>query len=167
MEKIETWVLYDKNRKPLNKVVGRDTETMDHEYHLSVHAWLKTSDKFLVFQRSATKKTYPNLFEPIGGGVNGYEDPTDAIIREVKEESGITISKEQITKKFSVVNSDCKFHEICDVFVFETNFNLNDVKTEEGKNKNPQLLTKQEILELINNKKFLPLASYKSEIEKF
>ena len=164
---MEKWALYDKNLKPLNKLVDRDSLLQKGEYHLSVHAWIKKDNKFLIFQRDENKKIFPNFYEPIAGGVNEYESSLDTVIREVKEESGIDLNEEQIIKKFSVVNNECKYKEICDVYVFEIDFNIEDIKIEKGKNKNPRLLTKEEIIKLIDDKQFLPLVIYSNQIEKF
>lgn len=164
---MEKWVLYDKNRNPLNKVVERDSILLKGEFHLSVHAWIKCKDKYLIFQRDETKKIFPNFYEPIAGGVDGYENPTTAIIREVKEESGLIVDTTNIIKSFSVINDSCKYPEICDIFVFKLDFNIDDIKYEEGKNKNAKLVNKDEILKLIDEGKFLPLVIYENEIKHF
>ena len=164
---MEKWVLYDENRKCLNKVVDRDSILEKGEYHLSVHAWIKCNNKFLIFQRDESKKIFPNFYEPIAGGVSGYEDPLVAMIREVEEESGLKVSKEEIIETFYVVNDKCKYPEICDVYIFNHKFDIKDIVLEEGKNKNAQLLTKKERIKLIENNKFLPLVTYKDKINKF
>ena len=164
---MEKWLLYDKDRNYLNKVVDRDSALLMGEFHLSVHAWIECDNKFLIFQRDETKKIFPNFYEPIAGGVNGEEDSFLAIIREVKEESGLIVDKSNLIKKFSVVNDTCKYPEICDVFIFELEFDLNDICYEKGKNKNAKLLSKEEIIEMIDKEEFLPLVIYKNEIEYF
>lgn len=164
---MEKWALYDKNRNSLNKVVERDSTLLKGEFHLSVHAWIKCNDKYLIFQRDETKKIFPNFYEPIAGGVDGYENPIAAIIREIKEESGLIVDSTNIIKYFSVINDSCKYPEICDVFVFELDFNIDDIKYEEGKNKNAKLMNKDEILKMIDEGEFLPLVIYKDEIKYF
>lgn len=164
---MEKWVMYDKNRKCLNKVVDRDSTLEKGEYHLSVHAWIKCDNKFLIFQRDESKKIFPSFYEPIAGGVSGYEDPLDAMIREVKEESGLIVNKKEVSYHFYIVNDECKYPEICDVYVFNHKFDIKNIVLEEGKNKNPKLLTKKEIIKLIDENKFLPLVTYKDKINEF
>lgn len=164
---MEKWALYDKNRNYLNKIVNRDTELGENEFHLSVHAWIKKNDKFLIFQRHENKRIYPNFYEPIAGGVNGNDSSIDTVIREVKEESNIDVSEKQIIKKFTVINEQCKYPEICDVYIFDVDFKMENVKIEQGKNKNPQLLTKEEIIQLLNDNKLLPLIIYGDKIKDF
>jgi len=164
---MEKWALYDKNLKPLNKLVDRDSLLQKGEYHLSVHAWIKKDNKFLIFQRDESKKIFPNYYEPIAGGVDGYEAPLDAILREVKEESALKVTKDQITKSFYIVNDTCKYPEICYVYVFECDFSMEDITIEKGKNKNACLLNKEDIINLIEEGKFLPLVIYKERIATF
>ena len=57
---MEKWVLYDKDRNYLNKVVDRDSALLMGEFHLSVHAWIECDNKFLIFQRDETKKILTN-----------------------------------------------------------------------------------------------------------
>ncbi len=166
-DSMEKWFLYDKDRNPLNKTVERDSLLLKGEFHLSVHAWIKCEDKYLIFQRDETKKIFPNFYEPIAGGVDGEEDSFMAIVREVKEESGLTVDASNLLKKFSVVNDTCKYPEICDVFIFKLKFDLSDIRYEKGKNKNAKLVSKDEIIQMINDKEFLPLVIYNDQIESF
>jgi len=53
----------------------------------------------LVFKRSPSYKVFPGYFIAPGGHINEDEDPMTAVIRECKEESGITLSPEQVKLK--------------------------------------------------------------------
>ena len=50
--------------------------------------------RLLLLHRSATEPTFPSLWEPPGGGVEDYDATIlDALVREVKEETGMTVTK--------------------------------------------------------------------------
>ena len=165
---METWILYNRNRERLGKEVARDRYTLDEEFHLSIHGWIKNKKgEYLIFQRDENKKIYPNYYEPISGGVDGEESSVEALIREVKEESGLEINERNIINVFTTINDKCKYHEICDVFVIELDYDVKDVTTEIGKNKNPRLINKEAIIKLINEGKFLPLVNYIDKIKEF
>lgn len=62
-------------------------------YHITVKVILVYKNKFLIVKRSnRTGKKIQSLWELPGGGVNIGEDPQNALIREVKEEIGITLN---------------------------------------------------------------------------
>lgn len=166
----ESWVLYDKDKKPLGKTVPRNFRTAENEYHFGVHVWVKSGDKFLIFKRSATKFTFPNFYEMIGGGVNGNDGTLETAVRELYEESGIKAEPRELKLLFNIRidagEYGIVFAEFDDVFILEKNIKLSEIKIEEGKNLDPQLLTKQEILNLIDTDKFVPLVkSYRDKIE--
>lgn len=49
--------------------------------------------KVLLLQRNADESAYPNLWELPSGKKNPLEKIADALIREVKEETGLTVTK--------------------------------------------------------------------------
>lgn len=166
----EMWVLYDKNFKPLNKIVPRYTPLSKDEYELGVHIWIKVKGKYLIFQRSETKRTFPGFFEMIGGGINGYDDPLDSAIREVKEESGLDIKDRNPQLIFMSrvdYGNGIIYPEHTYVYMVEMNdISIEDIEIEEGKNLNPKFLSKDEILKLIDDGVFVPVVTYRDRIEK-
>ncbi|MCD4781883.1 MAG: NUDIX domain-containing protein [Candidatus Omnitrophica bacterium] len=62
-------------------------------YFLSVKALVKTSDDlYLLLQRSATSKNHPGYWEFPGGKIDPGESFDVALEREIKEETGLTVS---------------------------------------------------------------------------
>lgn len=57
---------------------------------LSVNALIFSERKLLLLKRSADKKVDPNMYAGIGGKVEPHEDFYSALLREIKEETGIT-----------------------------------------------------------------------------
>lgn len=57
---------------------------------LSVNALIFSEGKLLLLKRSSDKKVDPNLYAGIGGKVEPHEDFHSALLREIKEETGIT-----------------------------------------------------------------------------
>ncbi len=69
-------------------------------YHATVHVWFYTIDHQLLLQkRGAQKKTYPNRWDvSVAGHVHAGESIEEAAVREVKEEIGLSISTQDLTK---------------------------------------------------------------------
>lgn len=106
----------------------------------------------------------------IGGGINGYEDPLETAIRETMEESGLDIRNRNPKLIFMSrvdLGNGVIYQEHSYVYMVEMNdVTIDDIKIEEGKNLNPDFKTKEEILELIDQKIFIPVVNYRDKIEK-
>jgi len=57
---------------------------------VAVFCIIKSGDLYLLLKRA--KMPNKGKFVPVGGKINPYESPLDAVIRETMEETGITIS---------------------------------------------------------------------------
>ncbi|MEV0822491.1 NUDIX hydrolase [Nonomuraea rubra] len=58
-----------------------------------VTAVLRDDDRVLLCHRSAGRRWYPDVWDLPGGHVEEGEDPRESLVRELREELGITASK--------------------------------------------------------------------------
>ena len=84
---MELWDAYDENRKLLGYTVQRDKfDSLNNEYHIVVHIWIKNSKgEYLIQKRSENKKSGLK-WAGTGGSVLANESSIDGAVREVKEE---------------------------------------------------------------------------------
>lgn len=75
-------------------------------------------DRVLMLQRSETKKAFPGWLALPGGHIEANEDPLAAAIREVKEETGITVPPSCLRQKFVAVHHHLDRKEVYIVFGF-------------------------------------------------
>lgn len=97
MERID---IYDENGNRTGRVVERSSgyQFSKDEYKLAVGIWITDgSGRIFLTRRSPEKKYAPGKWENPAGHVRAGEDPVDAIIRELFEETGIRVEPEQIT----------------------------------------------------------------------
>ena len=121
--------IYDCNRNKTGyiKVRGRD-RLEPGEYIIGVGALIINSDqKILISKRTMNKDRYPGYWELNGGGVAQGEESDDAVVREIKEELGIKLNKEDgiLLKTFK---NDYKFF---DLWAFKVDIELNELVLEE------------------------------------
>ena len=161
---MEIWDLYDENRNKTGKDWIRGNPIPDGFFHLVVHVWIKNNDgKFLISQRSETRKKQPLLWECVGGSVLKGETSLEGAIREVKEEVGIDLSncpgKIVCTKTRKDFNGRL-FNDIVDMWLFEYNgiVDLNNATTDEVKQ--AKWLDKSEVKELFDAGKLVPTLTY-------
>jgi 8-oxo-dGTP diphosphatase len=62
---------------------------------VAVSAFIPKDGKTLIAQRAVDEPFLPNHWENVGGGVEWGEHPLDALVREVKEESGLIVKPVQ------------------------------------------------------------------------
>ena len=95
---MEYWELYDKEYKPLGKVVPRGSELQKGEYfRISGVICINEKGEILTTKRSPQKDSHPNHWEFTCGTLEVGEDLMDGAIRELEEETGIVATKDELT----------------------------------------------------------------------
>ena len=102
---------------------------MDFYNKLIVHGLMKVNDKYLVIKRTAIKRgkpnSYPLYWDIPGGMVEEGELPTDALIREAKEEVNLDIVVKNIIHEDS--NLDTKKNIVFTRLVYLCEILNNDI----------------------------------------
>lgn len=70
----------------------------DGDWHRAAHLWILTPDRRVLIQRrSDTKENWPSLWDiSVAGHINAGERAIDAIVRETREELGLTLDASQL-----------------------------------------------------------------------
>ena len=94
---MELWELYDDKKNKTGLVIERGEKIPKGYHFLCVEIWIINEDKeVLLTQRSKEKESYPLYWETTGGGIKKGEKLEDAAVREVQEETGISVDREQL-----------------------------------------------------------------------
>ena len=93
-EKQEFWDIYnEKKSAPAEPMKRNDWCLKDGEYHLTVLGVIKRTDgRFLITKRVMTKAWAPGCWEVSGGAAMAGEDSKTAVLREIREETGLDVS---------------------------------------------------------------------------
>lgn len=93
----EVWDVYNEYKELTGRTAKSNSELSDKEYHLIVNVWIYNSKgEFLVQKRSMNKDGYPGLYAAHGGSVLSGESSVDGAVREVYEEIGISINRQEL-----------------------------------------------------------------------
>lgn len=150
----EYWDIYDKNRKPTGRIHRRGDPLPDGDYHLVAHVWVVRSDgRILITKRAPNKPTNANLWESTHGAVLMGEDTLTAAIREVKEETGLDISNSQI-ECIGGKPPSAEYAQFVDWFLVRHDFDLADVKLQNGETVDVKAVTVSEIDEMMDSGEF-------------
>ena len=132
---MELWDIYDENKKRTGRTMKHNDWNMQPgEFHLTVLGVLMRPDgKYLITRRRLDKEWAAGWWEVPGGGVRAGEDSKDAVIREIKEETGIDVTGAEGGYAFSYkrVNLEEKNNYFVDIYKFILDFDESDVKSQE------------------------------------
>lgn len=124
----ELWDIYDKDRNFTGRTHRRGDRMQDGDYHLTVHVWLMNSKGEFLLTKRSPNKGFPNLWETTGGSALAGDDSLTAALREMKEETGISLSPEN----GQLVTTIFGDYYICDVWLFREEHDLSEVVLLEG-----------------------------------
>lgn len=162
---MEYWDIYDKDRNKTGKIIKRGERLLDGEYHLIVHIWIKNSNnEFLVQQRSEYVKN-PLIWSTTGGSAIAGEDSKTAALREVNEELGIDLSKENgFLFDVDIYEEDNQKY-ISDTYLYFINLDIDKVKLQQEEVKQVKYLKMDKIKEMMKNGDFF-IYNYLDKLEK-
>ena len=148
-EDMEFWDIYDKNKQRTGRTMKRnDWILKDDEYHLTVLGVVARPDgRFLITKRVMTKHWAPGWWEVSGGACMAGEDSQDAVVREVKEETGLDVRGCAGGYLFTYhrENPGEGDNYFVDVYRFVKEFDESDVEPQEAETDGFMLATVDEI----------------------
>lgn len=156
---MELWDVYDKDRNITGKTVERGTYMAENEYHLVVQVWIKNEDNQWLISKRAPHKSQGLRWEPTGGSVLAGETSLEGALREVKEELGITLDSERgyLFKSFRREKFTWANPGFLDIWVFKNSTPIEDVVLQEEETIDAKWVTAEEILQLMEADKFVPM----------
>ncbi len=140
----ELWDVYDKDRNLTGRLHRRGDYLPEGDYHLTVHVWMLNSlGEFLLTKRSPNKG-FPNMWESTGGSALAGDDSLTAALREVREETGLTLQPNSGACLIRKRHDD----HFTDVWLFRQDFSLDDVVLLEGETCAVMYADRAKLLEL-------------------
>lgn len=162
---MELWDIYDSNKEKTGKTMKRnDWHLKEGEYHLTVLGIVQRPDgKILITQRIMTKAWAPGWWEVSGGAAQAGEESADAVIREIKEETGLDVKDAQGGYLFTYKRENIKEGDnyFVDVYKFIMDFDENDVILQKEETTDYRLATVEDISEIAKKGIFLHYDSIK------
>lgn len=160
LQKPELWDIYDENRRKTGRTVMRGCPMQTGDYHLVVHVWIQSDDgRFLISRRSENKHE-PLLWETTGGSAIAGEDSLTAALREVQEELGVELIKENGILFAQKRRDAMTFPDFVDVWVFRQKVDLSQVVLQPGETCDARLESAENILKMQKEGEFVSMKSF-------
>lgn len=162
---MELWDIYDKNKVPTGRTMKRNDWNMkEGEYHLTVLGVLGRPDgKFLITKRVMTKAWAAGWWEVSGGAAMAGETSQEAVLREIREETGLDVSGWDGGYLFSYKreNPDEGDNYFVDIYRYISDFDEKDIHLQKEETDGYKFATQDEIKALGEQGIFLHYSSIK------
>lgn len=144
--------IVDENNELTGLVMERKMAHDKVLWHRHVTSWIMNKNgEILLQKRAASKPRNPNKWAKTGGHVDSNEKAEDAIVREIKEEIGIDIPKEQVVidSIYKSTNPNNKFFGYNFIFVIDVK--IKDFKLQKEEVSEVKYVTIEELEEIKKN----------------
>lgn len=137
--------IYDKDGKATGNVRDKGAPLGPDEYRMAVGIWITDGSGHIFLTRRSMEKSYaPGKWENPAGHVQAGEGPVHAVIRELFEETGITVREEQIT----LLGCSCTWPYLGRDFGVRMDVDLRDVRFQKGETCGAKWVTFDEFAEM-------------------
>lgn len=166
---MERWDIYDKNKVRTGRIMERNHFNLaDDEYHLTVLGVIRRPDgRFLITKRVMTKAWAPGWWEVSGGAAQAGEESYEAVLREVKEETGLDVRNAEGGYLFTYKreNPGEGDNYFVDVYRFVMDIDDKDLKLQTEETDGYMFATLEQIKGFAAEDKFLHYESIKKVFE--
>lgn len=154
MSNFEEVDIYDENIKKTGKTKIRHKDKIEiGEYIIGVQAIIINShNEILISQRSKNKSVYPLKWECNGGAIRKGEDEITGLIREIYEELGILLDKENAIY-LKTVKKEKQFKVI---YLFNMDIEIDDIKFVDSEAIEAKWVSIQEFVKMFNKEEIVP-----------
>ena len=153
MQEPELWDIYDADRVKTGRTHRRGDSIPPGDYHLIVHVWIRIPEgKYFITRRAPEKEAFPLIWEVTGGSALAGEDSLAAVLREVKEETGIALRPENGVV-FQSLRREGHFSDFADVWLFRQEVSLADFVPQPGETIDARLVTPEELRTMAREEK--------------
>lgn len=137
--------VYDRDRNLLGRVHRRGEPWGDGEYGLVVCVWVYDGAGKLLLTRRAPEKSFGGTWENSGGAAKAGETSLQAIVRELREETGICKAEED----FEYLNTTYDTHLFFDHYCVQAKVPLEDIVLQPGETDAVKWVTFDDVHDII------------------
>lgn len=137
--------IYNDRHEKLNYQKDRN-ELVKGEYRLSSFIWvINDNNQILLQQRLASASKMPNMWGTTAGAVQKGETSLEGAIRELKEELGIDVSKEEL----EFIGSYKRVYDYIEVWLCKKNISESDLSLQKDEVQDAKWYTIEEFHQMI------------------
>ena len=159
----EFWDIYDENRNKTGNLAERGVyKFKKDEYHIVVTAIILNMENEILISKRADFKRYGEMWECNGGSVLAGETSLEGMLREIKEELGITFEKEE-AHFYKELKRNKKLPDFKEFWVFKRNIKDDEITLPDGEATEFKWVTIDEFMKMYNNTEIVPSVNFDKE----
>ena len=159
----EIWDIYDENKNKTGNLAERGGYKFKKgEYHIVVTAIILNMKNEILISKRADFKRYGGMWECNGGSVLAGETSLEGMLREIKEELGITFEKEE-AHFYKELKRDKELPDFKDFWVFKKDIKDDEITLPDGEATEFKWVTIDEFMKMYNNKEIVPSVNFDKE----
>ena len=144
---MELWDMYNSNGCKTGIIKKRTDILKKGEYHLGAEIWIINDEsEILIQKRSSNKEVLPNMWGLTTGCMIIGEDTLDGAIREVKEEIGMSLKKDEFSCITRILRSDM----IWDVYFVHKHVDLSKLVLQTEEVSDVKLVSVQQFKDMLS-----------------
>lgn len=149
----ELWDIYDRNRISLGKTHIRGEKLPQGEFHIVVNIMSVNKDGKILITKRHPDKPFGGKWEISGGSVISGETSLQGAVRELSEETGLTVRENELAYCGTIVRtpSGC----LHDFYLYKGDFSEKDITLQEGETVAFRLVTPEELYKMARDGEFL------------
>jgi len=125
------------------------------EYHKVIHLWIRNAQgAYLIQQRNKASDHHPYQWAPTAGAVIQGETPIQCVLRESKEEIGLTIDPDKLIHIDTIYVENYKANFIIELFLIHMDVDMDQVCIDPTEVKKVALVDNEHIHNLLKNQQF-------------
>ncbi len=146
---MELWDVLTPDGKPTGRTMVRGgTSLKSGEYHLVVHIWpINDYGSILIQKRTKTKRLMPGVWAATGGAAVAGESSLDAAARELGEELGIRVPKENL----KLVKRIKRRNSFIDMWALNINVKVPELTLQKQEVAEAKWVSKTALMNMIDN----------------
>lgn len=161
---MELWDILDKDGNVTGRTIERGKPLNSDEYHLVVHVWIRNSKNGYLVSRRTPNKTYPNMWDTVGGSALAGETSIEAALREVNEEIGLKLDKANGKLIKRLMRKQYDSPDFVDVWFFNCDAEISDLKYQPDEVSDAKWADKDTILNMVKNGEMVDVYTYLDEV---
>lgn len=154
----EFWDIVDEKGRPTGRIHQKGKPMKAGEFHLSVSVWILNSRGEFLISKRVHKGTDPSMWHTTGGGAICGETSLAAVLREAKEELGVTLLPQNgsLYKSYTYPHSDGSGAAYIEVWIFRQDVELSELVLQSSEICGAVWATEKQIREMAEKGLFLP-----------
>ena len=159
----ELWDIYDENKNKTGKTAERDVTILQKgEYHIVVTGIILNYKNEILTSKRAMNKKFGGMWECNGGSILAGETSKEGILRELKEELGVTFKPEEAIFLKEVKREKVP-QNFKDLWLFRKDINIEDLTFPDGEATEAKWVNIDEFIKMFNNNEIIPTVDFGRE----